>query len=305
MPPQAIEVRDLTVRYGTRTAVDGLSFAADHGEIVALLGPNGAGKTTTVETLAGYRGADAGTARVAGLDPVTQHRALVQRVGVMPQDGGVYRSIRPDEALALFASYYPDPVAPDELLARVGLADRRRTPWRQLSGGEQQRLSLALALVGRPDVAFLDEPTAGIDPAGRRAIRELVEGLRDDGVCVLLTTHDLEEAERLADRILIVDRGRLLASGTPAELVGDAADGIRFGAPPGLDTAALAARLDAPVREERAGAYHVQTAPSPANVAALTAWLHERDLPLGELRAARHRLEDVFLRLVDEAAPPS
>jgi len=301
-PPPAIEVCNLTVRYGELVAVDGLSFIARGGTVTALLGPNGAGKTSTVETLEGYRRPSDGTVRVLGLDPVADHRRLMPSIGVMLQDGGVATGIRPLEVLRLFASYYDDPDDPDALLERVGLGDRRRVPWRHLSGGERQRLSLALALVGRPRVAFLDEPTAGIDPAGRQLIRRIVAELRDAGVCVLLTTHDLDEAERLADHVLIVDGGRLLAAGSPAELMGATDDGeIRFGAPPGLDTASLARRLDgAAVTEVAPGEYLVATPATPAAVAALTAWLAERDLPLADLRAGRKRLEDVFLRLTRE-----
>jgi ABC-2 type transport system ATP-binding protein len=301
--PPAVEVSGLTIRYGDHVAIDGLSFVARQGEITALLGPNGAGKTSTVETLEGYRRATAGTVRVLGLDPWTQHAQLVGRIGVMLQTGGVYTGIRPPEVLRLFASYYDDPADPDELLDRVGLADRRRSTWRSMSGGEQQRLSLALALVGRPRVAFLDEPTAGIDPAGRQLIRRIVAGLRDEGVAVLLTTHDLDEAEKLADRVVIIDHGHLLADATPSELMaGGQGDELHFGAPGGLDTAALGARLGAAVTEDSPGEYRVAAAPTPATVAALTAWLAEHDQPLADLRAGRQSLEDVFLRLTRTAA---
>jgi len=291
-------VRDLTIRYGDHVAVDGLSFVAERGRITALLGPNGAGKTSTVETLEGYRRATSGTVRVLGLDPWTQHDQLVARIGVMLQSGGVYTGIRPPEVLRLFASYFDDPADPDELLERVGLADRRRSTWRSLSGGEQQRLSLALALVGRPEVAFLDEPTSGIDPAGRQLIRRIVADLRADGVAVLLTTHDLDEAEKLADRVVIIDHGHLLADASPTELMASGqGDELLFGASGGLDTAALGERMGAAVTEESPGEYRVAAPPDPATVAALTAWLAEHDLPLADLRAARQSLEDVFLRL--------
>ena len=297
----AIEVRDLVVRYGDRTAVDGLSFTAEPGRITALLGPNGAGKTSTVETLEGYRRPDGGSVRVLGLDPVSDHRRLVPRIGVMLQDGGVATGMRVAEALHLTATYYDDPADPDDLLDLVGLADHRRSTWRTLSGGEKQRLSLALALVGRPDVAFLDEPTAGVDPAGRLAIRAIIDELRARGVAVLLTTHDLDEAERLADRVLIIDRGRLLADGTPAELMrATAGDEVRFAAAPALDTDALGARVGATVVESSPGEYVVAAPSTPALVAAITAWLAERDLPIADLRAGRQRLEDVFLRLTEE-----
>jgi ABC-2 type transport system ATP-binding protein len=163
----AVECNDLVVRYGTRRAVDGLSFTADDGEVVAMLGPNGAGKTSTVESLEGYRRPHSGTVRVRGLDPVADHRALVTHMGVMLQRGGVYPVLGPRRVLELFARYYPDPEDPASLLEMVSLTSVSTTPWRHLSGGEQQRLALALALVGKPDVVFLDEPTAGIDPEGR------------------------------------------------------------------------------------------------------------------------------------------
>jgi ABC-2 type transport system ATP-binding protein len=295
----AVEVRDLVVRYGSRTAVDGLSLQAEPGRVVALLGPNGAGKTTTIETLEGYRRASAGEVRVLGLDPDRDHRALAPLIGVMLQQGGVYPAMGAAEAVSLFARYYEDPEAPGSLLDRLGLSEVARTPFRRLSGGEQQRVSLALALVGRPRVAFLDEPTAGIDPVGRRVIRQVIRELRDAGVCVLLATHDLTEAEQLADEVVIIDRGKAVASGTPADLMA-AGRGreIRFGAPAGLPTGELEQALGARVVEEQPGEYLVLADAAPATVAALTAWLAERDLPLSDLRAGRQRLEDVFLRLV-------
>ncbi len=299
----AIEVDDLTIRYGDHVAVAGLSFRAEPGRITALLGPNGAGKTSTVETLEGYRTPTSGAVRVLGLDPHRDHAALVGRIGVMLQSGGVYSGIRPLEMLRLFASYYEAPADPVELLDLVGLTDRQRSTWRSLSGGEQQRLSLALALIGRPEVAFLDEPTAGIDPSGRQLIRRVIADLRSEGVAVLLTTHDLDEAEKLADQVVIIDHGRLLADAPPAELMRSAeTDEVRFGAPADLDIAALADRLAAPVAEVSPGEYRVAAAGTPAMVAALTAWLAEQDLPLGDLRVGRQTLEDVFLRLTESAA---
>jgi len=299
----AIEVHDLVVRYGRTVAVDGISFEAAPAQIVALLGPNGAGKTSTVETLEGYRRPAGGSVRVLGLDPVADHPALTRRIGVMLQRGGVYPSMSPREAVRLFASYYDESEEPEGLLYRVGLIPVATTPWRRLSGGEQQRLSLALALVGRPWVAFLDEPTAGVDPLGRLAIRQVVQDLKASGTCVLLTTHEMQEAEHLADRIVIIDHGKVVADGTPAELMAKGGGKeIRFGAPAGLDTVSLAASLGgAAVRELRRGEYVVAVEAKPATVAALTAWLAEHDLPLGDLRAGRERLEDVFIRLTSEA----
>jgi len=294
----AVEVADLVVRYGRVTAVNGLSLTAEAGEVLALLGPNGAGKTSTVETLEGYRRADGGRVRVLGLDPIADKRRVTPRIGVMLQAGGVYPGIRPLEALRLHAAFYQDPEDPEALLERVGLSHVRRSTWRQMSGGEQQRLSLALALVGRPTVAFLDEPTSGVDVAGRQLIRQVVRELSTAGVCVLLTTHDLGEAEKVADRVVIIDHGAVVTSGTPAELMtSGGGEEIRFGAPPGLDVAALGKALIAGVEESSPGEYRIAAPPTPANVAELTAWLAERDLPLADLRAGRQRLEDVFLRL--------
>jgi ABC-2 type transport system ATP-binding protein len=298
-----VSVTGLVVRFGATTAVDGVSFEAAAGRVTALLGPNGAGKTTTVETAEGYRRPDAGSVRVLGLDPVADHGALVPRIGVMPQDGGVYPGIRVLEALRLFASYYDDPLDPAALLSRVGLDDRSGAATRSLSGGERQRLSLALALIGRPEVAFLDEPTSGVDVGGRQVLRQVIRDLRDEGVAVVLTTHELAEAEHLADHVVIVDRGRVVAEGTLAELLQGGGNEIRFGAPAGLDVAALATRLGSPVREATHGEYVVDAAPAPATVAALTGWLAEHDLPLADLRAGRQTLEDVFLRLTAGEQP--
>ena len=286
------------VRYGERTAVDGISLSAEAGTVLALLGPNGAGKTTTVEALEGYRRPTAGTVRVLGLDPISDRAQVVPRIGVMLQRGGVYPTMSAGSVLRLFASYYADPVPHDQLLDRLDLGQVAGTPWRRLSGGEQQRLSLALALVGRPEVAFLDEPSAGMDPAARRVLWEVIRELRDEGVAVLLTTHDLDEAERLADHVVIIDGGRVVAEGSPAVLArsGGAAE-IRFGGPAGLDTTAIAAAVGGPVVEERPGEYLISSPATPANLARLTAWLAEQDVAVADIRAGRQRLEDVFLRL--------
>ncbi len=298
----AVACERMVVRYGERVAVDHLSFVAHRGELVALLGPNGAGKTSTVEALEGYRTIAGGTARVLGLDPRRDHTALVPRIGVMLQRPGVYPMLNPVQVLDLFARYYEDPEDPAALLDRVGLGAVRRTRWRRLSGGEQQRLSLALALIGRPEVLFLDEPTAGVDPEGRIVVREIIADQRAQGRCVVLTTHELAEAERLADRVIIIDRGRLLAEGTPAELTTGTADGsIRFSTAPGIETGSLGAALGegTVVEEEGPGRYRLRVpagTPTPGVVAALAAWLAERDLSLGDLRTGQS-LEEAYLAI--------
>ena len=299
----AVEVDHLVVRYGSLVAVGGISFEAEPGEVVALLGPNGAGKTTTVETLEGFRRADAGTVRVLGLDPWSDHIKLTDRVGVLLQRGGIYPIMSPDRALRLFAAYYEDPEDPDDLLDLVGLGPVARTPYKRLSGGEQQRLALALALIGKPSVAFLDEPTAGVDPAGRIVVRDIVAGLRDAGVCVILTSHELDEVQRLADRVVIVDHGTVVAAGRQGELQGESEE-LRFAAAPGLAIGELTVRLGARVSEGPPGEYLVSAPPVPALVAELAAWLAEHDLQLGDLRAGRQRLEDVFLRLTSPTPAP-
>jgi ABC-2 type transport system ATP-binding protein len=224
----------------------------------------------------------------------------------MLQDGGAYPAMSPRDMVRLFASYYDSPLPPDSLLATVGLEGRvATTPGRRLSGGERQRLSLALALVGRPSVAFLDEPTSGIDPAGRTVIRSVIASLRADGVCVVVTTHDLDEAERIADHVVIIDHGRVVAAGTPKELtLSTASDGqLRFSAASGIDVDALAVALGGQVAvvEERSGEYVVGTVPTPQLVVALTTWLAEHNIELVELRTGRS-LEDVFRRLTGDGS---
>ena len=293
----SVEVRDLVVRYGEVVAVDGVSLSADAGEVVVVLGLNGAGKTSLVEAIEGYRPVARGSVRVLGAEVA----AVRERIGVMLQEGGVYPAMSAEDAVRLFASYYPSPLGVAEVLARVGLTGRlARVASRRLSGGERQRLSLALALVGRPSVVFLDEPTSGVDVEGRVVVREVVRSLVADGCCVLLTTHDLAEAERVADRVVIVDHGRVVGEGPLASLLssGSASAELRFAARGGLDVAALSAAVGGVVvREAAAGEYVVAGAPTPALVAGVTAWLAAEGVELGDLRAGRQRLEDVFLRL--------
>src|SRR5215470_17470416 len=248
---EAIVVENFSKSYGSNRVVNHLHFTVRRGEIFALLGPNGAGKTTTVETLEGYRKADEGTIRVLGLDPISQARDLKPRIGVMLQQDGLYQALTAREVLQLFAGYYAHPQDIDALIERVGLSSAAKTRCRRLSGGQKRRLALAVALVGNPALAFLDEPTAGMDPQARLATWEIIRELKGAGVTVLLTTHLMDEAERLADRVAIIDHGRLIALDTPAGLTGvQNATVVRFVAPAGLDCTQLAALQSARKAEE-------------------------------------------------------
>jgi ABC-2 type transport system ATP-binding protein len=303
MTAPAVEITGLVKRYGDRTAVAGLDLTIAPGEIFGLLGPNGAGKTTTVEILEGYRDTDEGSVRVLGLDPRTEAPALRPRVGVMLQEGGLYPGVRPLELLRLFAAFYEHPDDPERLLDLVGLRDAAGTMVRRLSGGQAQRLSLALALIGTPELVFLDEPTAGMDPRARADTWTLVRGLRARGTTVLLTTHYMDEAEQLCDRVAILDRGVVVATGTPIEVTSTVTDpSLRFATARPIDVAALARVLARPV--DRAGAeYVVGGAPSPDLVATLGTWLRDQDVQLTELRTGQASLEEVFLRLTEEPGP--
>ncbi len=304
----AVRCEELVVRYGEVVAVDQLTFAAHRGEVVALLGPNGAGKTSTVECLEGYRPPAGGRATVLGVDPRRRRAEVVTRVGVMLQRGGVYPMLGPRRLLHLFAGYYEDALPPDELLEQVGLSEVARTPWRRLSGGEQQRLSLALALVGRPEVLFLDEPTAGVDPEGRLVVRGLVDAQRRRGACVVLTSHELVEAERLADRVVVIGHGAKLAEGTPAELT--AAPGVhalRFRAEAGLDLQGIAGAvgIGTLVAEVSPGSYRVDLPESLSaadGAARVTAWLAAEGRTLSDLRTGRS-LEEAYLELTRAPRP--
>ena len=294
----ALTVEGLVKRYGDRTAVDGLSLTARTGSVLALLGPNGAGKTSTVEVCEGFRTVDGGQVRVLGLPP--RDASLRSRVGVMPQSGGTYPGLRAGEVLRLFASYSRDPLDPDDLLERLGLTGVQRTAVRRLSGGQAQRLSLAMAVVGRPELVFLDEPSAGLDPQARLATWDLVESLRRDGATVVLTTHDMDEAERLADDVVIVDRGRVVAAGSTTELTRSSATGqLRWRARPGLDVDQLLLALPAgcTAKESPAGQYLVEGAMDPQLLASVTAWCATHGVLAQDLRVERRTLEDVFLEL--------
>jgi ABC-2 type transport system ATP-binding protein len=295
----AVEVTDLVMRYRGKTAVDHLSLTIEPGSVVAILGPNGAGKTTTVETCEGFRRPQLGSVRVFGLDPIGDARMLRPRVGVMLQSGGAWSGVRATEMLRHVASLYAHPLDIELLVDRLALGSCGRTPYRRLSGGEQQRLGLATAIVGRPELIFLDEPTAGLDPQARRASWDLIGDLNNAGVTVVLTTHYMEEAERLATVVHIVDHGTVIASGSPAQLVSTGSpDLISFRARSGLDTDALAAALPgASASRGSDGRYEVRTLVTPDSVAAVAAWCAKHDVLIHDLSFGQRTLEDVFLEL--------
>jgi ABC-2 type transport system ATP-binding protein len=296
---EAIVVDNFSKSYGPQRVVDQLQFSVHKGEVFALLGPNGAGKTTTVETLEGYRVPDSGTVRVLGLDPIREAQALKPYIGVMLQQDGLYPGLTAREVLRLFAGYFRQPQNIDELLERVGLTSAAKTRCRRLSGGQKRRLALAVALVGNPTLVFLDEPTAGMDPQARLATWEIIRDLKQHGATVLLTTHLMDEAERLADRVAIIDHGRLVALDTPAQMTGvQDATIVRFVAAAGLDCAQLAALPSAHKAEEiRPGSYLIETEKVPVLLAELTAWLRDNNVTLSELRVGHGSLEELFLRL--------
>jgi ABC-2 type transport system ATP-binding protein len=298
----ALRVDGLVKRYAGTAVVDGLSLVARRGAITAVLGPNGAGKTTTVECCEGLRSPDAGTVEVLGLDPLADAATLRPRVGVMLQDGGLPTGVRALEMLEHAAHMYADPRDVGELAERLGLGSFARTTVRRLSGGQRQRLALAVAVVGRPELVFLDEPSAGMDPQSRRAVWELVAELRADGVGVVLTTHLMDEAEALADDVVIVDRGKVIAQGSVRELVtdGGGAEGreheqtLRLEAAPGLP-ADLLPGLE--LRERAPGQYVTKGVVEPGTLVALTQALAARDVLASRVSVGRRTLEDVFLDL--------
>jgi ABC-2 type transport system ATP-binding protein len=290
------------MRYGEKVAVDDLDLTVERNTITAVLGPNGAGKTTTLETCEGYRKPQQGTVSVLGLDPQRQRRDLLPRIGVMLQDGGAWSGVRAMEMLRHISRLHADPLDVDELGERLGLGDCGRTPYRRLSGGQQQRLKLAMAIVGRPELVFVDEPTAGMDPAARRTTWELLGQLRDSGVTVVLTTHHMDEAERLADMIHIIDRGRMIASGTALELTRGGTSTIRLvvtkpfpeGAPDSL-RASLGAQLEVTTISEVS--LLISGPADSTTLATVSAWCEREGVLPESLNLGQRTLEDTFLEL--------
>ncbi|HVC23255.1 MAG TPA: ABC transporter ATP-binding protein [Candidatus Dormibacteraeota bacterium] len=300
----AISITSISKSYGQLMALEDLDLSVADGELVAILGPNGAGKTTTVEILEGYRRQDRGQVSVLGLDPWREARRLRPQVGLMLQEGGIYPTLKVRESLTLFASFFDSPTDPRLLLERVGLEDRAGARFRQLSGGEKQRLSLALALVGRPRLLFLDEPTSGMDPRARLLTWGIIEEAQRSGTTVVLTTHSMEEAERLADRVAILNRGSLVAFDSPARLRGSADSDLIH-----IELAAdlpgeLLERMGQLAEVERivtlgAGTYDLHSSQPRLAAAAVTRLLQSEGPQLTLLRLGRSSLEEVFLQLTD------
>jgi ABC-2 type transport system ATP-binding protein len=307
IPEAVIEVTGLRKSYGEHEAVAGIDLEVVRGEIFAFLGPNGAGKTTTVEILEGFHTASAGTVRVLGLDPARTGRAWRERIGIVLQESAPEAGLTVRECLELFAGYYRAPRPIDETLDLAGLTEVSTQRAASLSGGQRRRLDVALALIGDPELVFLDEPTTGFDPSARRAAWTVIEGLRELGKTVFLTTHYMEEAERLADRIAIIAAGRIIAQGTPRTLGGrDTSEAkITFTMPAGIDATAdlppLLAERAQPEGDRRVAFASTGVA---ADLHALSGWALERDLELADLEVRRATLEDVYLALVAEHQHP-
>ncbi len=296
-----IEVSNLVKRYGDQTAVDGVSFSVEEGEIFAILGPNGAGKTTTVESISGLRTPDSGTISVLGLDPHQDRDELRQVVGVQLQESELPDQIRVWEAMDLYASFYPQPRDQKGLLDDLGLADKRKSSFGKLSGGQKQRLSIALALVGNPKIAILDELTTGLDPQARRDTWEVIEDIRRSGVTVILVTHFMEEAERLADRVALIDAGRVVAIDTPAGLVSrvETEQRLRF-----RPSAPIGDELLNVLPEVRSVTRHgqvLEVAGTGNLVAAVMAVLARNQVVANELRVEQAGLEDAYVALTGRA----
>lgn len=291
-----IEVNNLSVRYGDEPAVRSVTFDVEAGEVVALLGPNGAGKTTTLEAIQGYHSPASGAVSVFGLDPTSNRRTLAQRWGVMPQAGGIPMGLAVGEAIRLFGDLHGYTGDPEALASLVGLGSLSKRRWRRLSGGEQQRLSLALALCGGTDLLMLDEPTAAVDAHGRQQILQVIRERAGDGAGVLITTHRFDDVEAVADKVIILNHGSVVSAGSLESLTEGVSE-IRFTGPVGLDVRELSEALQFSVIEISLGSYLAVAPPDPTNVAAITTWLASRNQTIGQLQAGRRNLEDVFNEL--------
>jgi ABC-2 type transport system ATP-binding protein len=291
----AVEVNNLAVTFGDLAAVSDVTVTADYGDVVTLLGPNGAGKTTVVETLLGFRRPTSGSVRLGGLDPYRDHREMVVRTGALLQRGGVWFPMSPAQVLRLTATYYHSPRAPGELLTLLDLTHCARTPWRRLSGGEQQRTLLGLALVGRPRILLLDEPTTAVDPEGRQVIRELIRSERNRGCAILITTHELGEAEQLADRIVIMNKGHVVVQGTLDDLAGSPEIIIETSAP--ADPDGLARALGCGVTRDGPLRLRCATTSTPERIALITTYLTGAGLSMTSLRT-RASLEERYLDII-------
>jgi ABC-2 type transport system ATP-binding protein len=294
---RAVEVESLVKRYGSRTVVDDVTLGVHRGEVVALLGRNGAGKTTTVECIEGFRAPEAGRIRVLGVDPATQRHRIADRLGVMLQEGGAYPAASPREMLHLYARLFTRPRRVGDLLELTGLAHVADARFRTLSGGEKQRVNLALALVGCPEVLFVDEPTAGMDTAARHETWEVLSRLREEGTAVLLTTHYLEEAERLADEVLILHHGRIVADGTVAELTGDGQQ-VMISTPQGVPASRLADVVGVPVTAVRPGHYAIDAGRDA--IPGIAAALSGAGITVTGITTQQRTLEQVFMTLTGE-----
>lgn len=302
-PTPVVQVSNLRKRYGEQVVVRDVSFAVRPGEIFGILGPNGAGKTTTVETLAGLRQADGGTVRVLGSDPQQDPSMVRSTLGIQLQESSLPPRLKVIEALRLYASFYPDPADPEQLIDLLGLQEKRTTAFGKLSGGQKQRLSIALALIGNPQVAILDELTTGLDPQARRETWKLIERVRDNGVTILLVTHFMDEAERLCDRLVVIDGGRVIAQGSPRELTRHQGRDrtIRLLLPPGSPTVDLLA-LPA-VRSVRQVQEELEVTGTTRVLPEVIGALAERDVIPEEVRTLTRSLEDVFVDLVQDREP--